>query len=345
MIQRYVMPFFRWWIGQLAGLVPSRLLHAVVEACEAAILEIAGDAFALYVRRKGIVTCAGKGALKDLKTVMDSTANLPQLRLLRIPAGHVLCKRVSLPLAARRDLKTVLGFEIGRETPFEQEEVYWNHNLVSQDTARGKLEADLLVVPRRVGGALADVARDAGFVPGALEIVNDNQSSSYLWLERPNPLRYWRLPPKTRPVMIAAYGLAAAVLLLPFAIQQLQFFLTDKTIARLEGEARTASALNQAANRRVAALAFMGQAHGHGSALEILLATSRALPDDTYLTAFSVQGEQVTMAGSSEAAAKLIHALSSSPTFRDPVFDSALLEDDAGEKFTISAKLATAGAP
>ena len=53
------------------------------------------------------------------------------------------------------------------------------------------------------------------------------------------------------------------------------------------------------------------------------------------------------MAGSSEAAAKLIGSLAASPAFRDPVFDSAVLQDegDDTEKFTISAKLAAVGAP
>jgi hypothetical protein len=51
------------------------------------------------------------------------------------------------------------------------------------------------------------------------------------------------------------------------------------------------------------------------------------------------------MAGSSEAAAKLIGALATSNTFRDPVFDAAVLQGqgDDQEKFTISAKLAGGG--
>jgi general secretion pathway protein L len=98
----------------------------------------------------------------------------------------------------------------------------------------------------------------------------------------------------------------------------------------------------------MAALAFMGQPNrAKGSALEILLAATRAMPDDSFLTSFDVQGGQVTMAGSSEAAAKLINALARSAAFREPVFDSAVLQSDGDdlEKFTISAKLAAAGAP
>ena len=346
MIQRCLMLFFRWWIRQLAELASARFLPLYVEAGEAAVLEIDGDVFALHIRRRGVLICVAEGALDDLKPAMERVANLPRLRLLRIAPEQVLRKRVSLPLAVRRDLKTVLGFEIDRETPFEQAEVYWNYSLTGQP-AKDRLEVDLIVVPRRTGDALAETARTCGFAPAALEAVNDNRSPTLLWLETPNLLSYFRMPPKSRPYMAAIYGAAAVLLIMPFAAQQARLFFADRTIAALESQAHAASSLNLAANRRAAALTFMGQSHRGDSALEILAAATKALPDDSFLTAFNVHDGQVTMAGSSEAAAKLIAALAASRAFRNPVFDSAVLqsEGDDLEKFTISARLASAGAP
>lgn len=346
MIQRCLMLFFRWWIRQLAELASAHLLPLYVEAGEAVVLEIADGAFALHIRRRGVSTRVADGALRDLKPAMERLTNLPRLRLLRVPAEQVLRKRVSLPAMVRRDLKNVLAFEIDRETPFEQAEVYWNYSLAGR-TAKDRLDVDLIVVPRRAGDALAEAVRREGFEPAALEAVNDSRAPTLLWLETPNLLRYFRVPPRTRPVMAAIYGAAAALLIVPFVTQQARLFLADRTIAALEVQAHAASALNLAANRRMAALAFMGRSHHGDSALEVLASATKALPDDSFLTSFSVQGGQVTMAGSSEAAAKLIGALATSHAFRDPVFDSALLqsEGDDLEKFTISAKLVRTGAP
>jgi len=347
MIQRCIMSFFRWWFRQLAGLVSARLLRVYVEAGEVAVLEIVDDTFVLYIRRRGVLTRAGHGALPDLKQAMDAVPNLPPLRVLRIPERQVLRKRVSLPPAVRRDLGKVLVYEIDRETPFEQAEVYWNYKLAAQTAPKDKLEVDLIVVPRRAADALADRARAMGFSPTALEADTEYRRPTYLWLETPNPLQYLRLPPRVKPYLPAAYAAAIALLILPFGIQQARLFLADRSIAALESQARAASALNLAANRRMAALAFMGRSRHGESALAILAAITRVLPDDSYLTAFSVHGGQVTMAGSSEAAAKLIGALAASHTFRDPAFDSAVLqsESDDLEKFTITAKLAAQGAP
>jgi general secretion pathway protein L len=345
MIQRCLMLFFRWWFRQLAGLASAHLLPLYVQAGEAAILEIAGDAFALYVRRRGALSSAAEGRLGDLAQFLASSPNLPQLRLLRVAPAQVLHKKVSLPAAVRRDLRNVLAFEIDRETPFEQSEVYWNYILTGQTKER--LDVDLVVVPRRTGDALAETARAYGFVPAALEVANESGSTAQLWLETPDLLQYFRLPPRTRPFMFAVYGAAAALLILPFAVQQARLFFADRSIAALESQAHAASALNLAANRRMAALSFMGQAHHGDSALEILASTTRALPDDSFVTSLSVHDGQITLAGSSEAAAKLIGALASSHAFHDPVFDSAVLqgEGDDLERFTISARLTRAGAP
>jgi len=346
MIQRCLMLFFRWWIRQLAGLLSARLLPLYIEAGEATVLEIPDDGFVLHVRRRGVLTPVAEGRLVDLEPVMESVANLPQLRLLRIAPSQVLRKRVSLPLAVRRDLKTVLAFEIDRETPFEQAEVYWNYSLAGQ-VVKDRLEVDLIVVPRRAGDVMAEVARAPGFVPAALEAANGCRSPTLLWLETPNLLSYFRLPPSTRPYRVAIAGAAAALLIVPFAVQQGRLFFADRTIAGLESQAHAASALNSAANRRMAALAFMGQGHHGDSALGILASATKALPDDSYLTSFSVRDGQVTMAGSSEAAAKLIGALAASRAFQDPVFDAAVVqgEGDDQERFTISARLGRAGAP
>lgn len=345
MNHRGLMLFFRWWVRQLVSLVPPRLLQIALEAGEVAILEIADEGFVLNARRMGKAARVSEGALKDLKQAMEAAPDLPHLRFLRIPPEQVLRKKLSLPQAARRDIKTVLGFEIDRETPFEQREVYWTYR-VAPSAVKGRLDIDLILVPRDVADALVQVVRENGFAPAALDVAGEDGHAPLIWLEAPNPLRYYRLPSKPKLPMAAVYGAVAFVIALPFLVQEVRFFLADRTISALEKQAHEASRLNLAANRRVAALAFMSGSHlGEGGPLEILAATTKALPDDSFLTSFSVHDGQVTMAGSSEAAAKLIGVLTASPSFRDPVFDSAVLESDDLEKFSISAKLVTPGIP
>ena len=53
--------FFRWWVRQLAQLIPARLLQLFLEAGEAVTLEITEQRFVLFVRRKGKLTPVAQG--------------------------------------------------------------------------------------------------------------------------------------------------------------------------------------------------------------------------------------------------------------------------------------------
>src|SRR5690242_21950222 len=122
MIQRYMTPFLNWWVGQLTGLLPARLLDAYVQAGDSALLEVNDEAFVLQAKRGGTVERVGEGPLSGLAQTLVSADNLPPLRLLRVPQAQALRKPLVLPYAARHELKTVLSSEIDRETPFEQSE-------------------------------------------------------------------------------------------------------------------------------------------------------------------------------------------------------------------------------
>src|SRR3954469_14717275 len=126
MIKRFTATFLGWWVEQLTDLLPASWLNVFAKSSDAAVLEINHDRFVLWIRHDGSAARAGEGAIGNLKAELSSIANLPRLLLLRVAPEEALCKKLSLPSAARRDLKTLLGFEIDRETPFEQAEVYWN---------------------------------------------------------------------------------------------------------------------------------------------------------------------------------------------------------------------------
>jgi general secretion pathway protein L len=342
--QPFTTTFFRWWGEQLAELVPTSWLNLFAKSTDAAILEIRGETFSLWVRQDGKDYQLAKGPLSSLKAIITSVANLPQLLLLRIPVEQALGKQLSLPSAARRDLKSLLGFEISRETPFEQSEVYWNYEITGQDRERAKLEVELVIVPRPLADEAMATAGAAGFDAAALEVESRPGQPLLIWVGAQRPMRQVLPYRKLFPLAAVTGGLAAAFIILSFVGQQWSLFIADQTIARLQSQAREASDLRQAANHRLAAIGFLGK--GTGGALSILAAATHALPDDTYLTSIGAHDGRVTLAGYSQSAASLIGLLEKSPSFREPAFDSPLTQDQDSdeEKFTLSMSLAPADA-
>ena len=116
----------------------------------------------------------------------------------------------------------------------------------------------------------------------------------------------------------------------------------------LSAPAQEAAALRQAADQRAKTIAFLNeQRNQNGSAVALLAAATRALPDDTFLRALSLRGGKLTITGSSPSAAQLIAVLGETPEFRDPAFEAPVVQNpDSGlETFTISVALKTGDAP
>jgi general secretion pathway protein L len=77
--------------------------------------------------------------------------------------------------------------------------------------------------------------------------------------------------------------------------------------------------------RQRLAIAASGQeavaaAQASGDALQILAALTAALPDDTYITDFTLKSGELTFDGESGNAARLIALLAAVPKFQDPGF-------------------------
>ena len=140
--------------------------------------------------------------------------------------------------------------------------------------------------------------------------------------------------------LVLAFAVVAIVT--PFARVGSALMTTRGEVARLQPVGNETMALRQEIDR-------LSQAQRHITAerarvrdpLQVLAAATRALPDSTYLTDFSLRGDQATMVGLSPSAANLIAVLSVAPPFRDPAFSAPVLRPDGGriELFTIKTQL------
>jgi general secretion pathway protein L len=118
-------------------------------------------------------------------------------------------------------------------------------------------------------------------------------------------------------------------------------------IASLGPQAEEAASLRRSADRIVNTFDFLAtERERQASALAALAAATRAVPDDTYLTALRLHEGRLSVTGFSPSAAGLVGTLAKSPDFREPTFDSPVVQSDKDglETFTISVSLRPAGA-
>jgi len=65
-----------------------------------------------------------------------------------LPRTDAFIHYVHLPLAAEEDLRTAIGYDIDRHSPFGSEDVYYDCHVVRRMPESGQLYAMLLIVPR-----------------------------------------------------------------------------------------------------------------------------------------------------------------------------------------------------
>lgn len=339
--------FIIWWFGQLADLLPRALRRSAPAEADATVLAPVGslargiDAVAVGLRRNGKETALGRFAL--------GTAGLAELpraagkpAVLRLGEADVLGKTVTMPLAAERELDQVLAFEMDRETPFRAEELYWSHRIAAADRQNGRLSVRLLLVPKANLTPLLAALGQVGIIPERVEIADGPDAGSCLPLaadsSRARSASSYLLWPAA--VCCAALALAAAIT--PFVRQSTALASLDRATAAGRAAATEADGLRRAIERLSGSADLIQKERDKaGHPLEVLAATTRILPDDTFLTEMELNQRKLTLSGRSAAAARLIGAFAADGEFRNPAFAAPVTRIEALklEIFTIIAEV------
>jgi general secretion pathway protein L len=339
--------FFIWWFGQLADLLPERLRRSTAMAGEAVIVSPTGpldsaiEGITVALRRGGRETLLGRFHLgTSHPEALAPAAGKPVV--LRLGEAEVLAKTVSLPLAAGRDLDQVLGFEMDRETPFQTEELYWNHRVEATDRQNGRMSVRLLLLPRLSVAPLLSALGQMGLAPRRVEIASGPDAGGWVPLDG-NGGRLQRSPGRLLwPAVACCVLLALAAIAIPFVQQAMALAAIEKEVGQGRSAAAEAENLRHEIEQlsRSAELIEKERAKA-GRPLAVLAAATQILPDDTYLAELELRQRKITLSGRSGAAARLIGKLATGGEFQNPAFAAPVTRLEAlhAEVFTITAEV------
>ena len=339
-----LVEFLEWWGGQLRDLVPAHWLTQPGGA-DALIADVSVPGILTMRRRRG-------GMEQRLTELHGDDAGSPGLRaavagrprgepvLLRVAPAIVLERAVSLPLAAERDLVRVLGYEMERLTPFAASELVWDHLVLLRDRARGRINLRLTMVQLAAVAQPMAMLQGLGVVPAALEAA------------MPDGMRVLKLTHEGRPAQarlsirslaIAAGVLAALAIASPFLRQALHLAALRAQMDSMAPRIAQVEALRQRiAGSSAGGDAVAAETRRLGDTLEAIAALTEVLPDDSYLTEFTMRERKMTMAGLGASAPRLISGLSADPRLRSPAFTAPVTKSETNhlDVFAIRAELA-----
>ncbi|MBV8536355.1 MAG: pilus assembly protein PilM [Alphaproteobacteria bacterium] len=341
-----IQAFLDWWVEQLTAFIPESV-RRVEGAGQGGVLLNADDGSVnASLRRRGGLARIGRfltdrHGLETLAREVRKASPRRAAIVLAAPPGAALRKALRLPLVARKNLRQVLEMEMEHETPFAPDEVVWDYRIAHQDRASGRMDVDLVLVPRERLAPAADLARQAGLAPDGVEVELDGEARFYIPLQGA-PARS-RIVGRTGLALAAlAALLAVTAAALPFVRLEEALVQTRGDVAALQEKAADAAALREELKRLSRPMAFLARERARvHDPLAVMAAATRAIPNDTYLTEFALRGERVTLVGLSPSAAGLIGVLSAAKPLRDPTFGAPVVRPDGNklELFTINATL------
>ncbi len=138
-------------------------------------------------------------------------------------------------------------------------------------------------------------------------------------------------------------GLAAGVLVLPFVLQTLALRATDSAIEALQPSVAQVEALRRGITADGAGHEVLAQEMQRtGDVLQVLATITRILPDDTYLTEFSLRNRHMTLGGRSASAPRVVTGLSADPAIRGAAFAAPVtrIEGASSDVFSIQGEIA-----
>jgi len=330
-----LVKLFSWWVQQMADLAAPVLRPAGNDEPDAllVVLRRAVSEVELVRRRQGGRTSLGRFALHaaglaGARAALAGKAAAGPVVLAPAP-DLVLTREVTLPLAAERDVATVLRYEWERLTPFAPEAVFWSWMPGGRDRARGVLRLRLTLLPKAAVQPVLDGLQALGLAPTLAEArLADGVTCRIALCSEARRATARRLLAGRLAGGLCAV-LAAAALGLPIARQSLALAAVQADIERLRPQMREVEALRGrlAAGSDGADAVAAARAHA-GAALDALATLTEALPDDTWLTSLTLHQRKLTLEGQSAAAARLIATLSTTPKIHNPTFAAPVLRND-----------------
>jgi general secretion pathway protein L len=274
---------WRWWLAELRACLPEKLQRLLIQE-----------------------TPEHVHVWPSIESLPEGSAQIQHILLL--PPSAVLVQNLQLPLAAARDLNTVVGYELDRFTPFDASQLYF---VARQDKRSGGfIQVTLVAILReRLDAILAECA-SLGLRPHSVDVGLDASSRLNIDL-LPAPLR----PRQTRQglglqrnlLWLCAGLLIVAMLLWLNDRQRLLEEMQSTVQAQRAQVAQIQKIRQQLTNTRGAANYLIQRKAAQPPLAALLNELTACLPQDTWIDQLEINDSaEVSFSGQSAKASALI---------------------------------------
>ena len=357
--------FWRWWVQELAQLVPERLSTmsgvaaipvVALEGEDVVLVEARPGAAARPASRVAMGGLGGDAQRAALRQLLESAGETRGRVRLRLARDEALVRRVSLPAATEENLHQVLGFEMDRFTPFRLDDVYFDHRVMSRDSVSGQIAVEIAVARRELVDARVDQLRAWGAsVQGVTVEGEAERGAAPLDLlpseqrgQRESGGERWLVPG----LAVLALALLVVALLYPAYNKRSAAVALIPQVAKAKQEAEAADVIARQLERQVADYNFMvTRKQTTWPVLAYIEEVTRLLPDNTWVQQLDVKTNgrtrEVQVTGETASSSKLIEVLEQSSILQNAAPKGTVTRGSqpGAERFVIAAESRPRQAP
>ena len=311
--------FWRWWSSELIALVPQWMRQSSANAANGLLIEVTPQTVILQRWLQGTLT--EQDRVERHSGDLDTQGNTFQALFTKLHKRdeqvalwltdtQCLVKQIELPLAAAKNLRQVLGFEMDRHTPFKAGQVYFDFRVLRVDNQKNRLVVKLVVVPRSAMDSSLDLLEGwgapitAAYVAGTA--VPDGNTINLIPTER-HATRPSKLRGINPMLFLLTFILAMAAITIPIWQKRQTVITLLPIVDRAKQQAQETDALRSEQERLAAEYNFMLKKKQEVPPLVVLLdELSLLLPDDTWVQQFNLKGKELQIQGETGTSSKLI---------------------------------------
>ncbi|TAM93988.1 MAG: fimbrial assembly protein [Rhodanobacteraceae bacterium] len=348
--------FLRWWGGELAALLPTRLRRWLQRGPDVLWLSVSPTTVGAKRVRTGAVLATIPADLPAevqratfAKACVGSDPDDRRLVLV-VSSGSVLHRRLVMPMAAAADPRKVVGYELDRQTPFRADQLYYDVRVSRDPAPAGQVVLDLYAAPRADLDPMLERLAVAGAQPDAVDVQRDDGLLAGVDL-LPAGRRPRRAEKRRRINWIL--GAVCAVLVVLILAQWLgnrraALAKMQDEVEAMRVQATQSEQLRAQLTAAVAASEFLVKRKAEKPPpLVVLDELTRRMPSTAWLDAMTLDDSGgLDIKGEADKAAALVDTLGGSGVLAEPKLQGVIQPDPATgkERFELVARVKQRGA-
>lgn len=335
---------WRWWREGLLAWLPAGVRRWLAGSSRRLVLTMENETWVLMREEAGQTRELARldRPSPDWKVLARwLRTEKPQKWVLCFPASQALVRVFTLPLAAEKNLRQVVGFEMDRLTPFTAAQVYYDATVLERQSESRHLRIELTALPRAAVEPVLLQLRQLGLPPDALEVTGGRAHLNLLPTEQRPQRGLWGQRLRTT-LALVSLALVAAAVALPIWQQRALAIGTIAKVDRVQKLANQALTLRDQLDKTLSAAQMLAQKKRSVPArVDLLRELTAIFPDDTWVERLQIRGDTIQIIGQSGKASALIGIVESSKLFGGAGFTSPVTTDPrtGKERFVLSARI------